>query len=133
MGCHFLFQWIFPTQGSNPCLLCLLRCLVDSLPLVLPGKPSCGTHAEKELPEVRSSLQNEHSEKNLNCGHCDRIFLSDNLMHKQSLWLFSGLTKTFFKCSDCSFLLWSMLRASSLRKSQCPDFSYHGLIHMVPN
>ena len=24
MGCHFLFQRIFPTQGSNPHLLCLL-------------------------------------------------------------------------------------------------------------
>ena len=22
VGCHFLFQVIFPTQGSNPCLLC---------------------------------------------------------------------------------------------------------------
>ena len=26
MGCHFLFQGIFLTQGSNPCLLCLLNC-----------------------------------------------------------------------------------------------------------
>ena len=25
VGCHFLFQGIFPTQGSNLCLLCLLR------------------------------------------------------------------------------------------------------------
>ena len=25
-GCHALLQGIFPTQGSNPCLLCLLRC-----------------------------------------------------------------------------------------------------------
>ena len=25
-GCHFLLQRIFPTQGSNPCLLCLLHC-----------------------------------------------------------------------------------------------------------
>ena len=26
MGCHFLLQGIFPTQGSNPSLLCLLHC-----------------------------------------------------------------------------------------------------------
>ena len=26
VGCHFLFQGIFPTQGSNPHLLCLLHC-----------------------------------------------------------------------------------------------------------
>ena len=25
-GCHFLLTGIFPTQGSNPCLLCLLHC-----------------------------------------------------------------------------------------------------------
>ena len=25
-GCHFLLQEIFPTQGLNPCLLCLLHC-----------------------------------------------------------------------------------------------------------
>ena len=24
--CHLLFQEIFPTKGSNPCLLCLLHC-----------------------------------------------------------------------------------------------------------
>ena len=33
VGCHFLFQGIFPTQGSNLCLLCLLYWQVDSLPL----------------------------------------------------------------------------------------------------
>ena len=26
VDCHFLFQGIFPTQGSNPHLLCLLYC-----------------------------------------------------------------------------------------------------------
>ena len=32
MGCHFLLQGIFLTQGSNSCLLCLLH-WEDSLPL----------------------------------------------------------------------------------------------------
>ena len=32
-GCHALFQGILPTQGSNPCLLFLLRWYLDSLPL----------------------------------------------------------------------------------------------------
>ena len=36
---HFLLQGIFPTQGSNPCLLSLLHWQADSLPLVPPGKP----------------------------------------------------------------------------------------------
>ena len=30
VGCHFLFQRIFPTQESNPCLLCLLHSLPQS-------------------------------------------------------------------------------------------------------
>ena len=32
MGCHFLLRGIFPTQGSNSCLLCLLYWQVVSLP-----------------------------------------------------------------------------------------------------
>ena len=35
---HFLLQGIFPTQGSNLCLLCLLHWQADSLPLVPPRK-----------------------------------------------------------------------------------------------
>jgi len=37
VGCHFLLQGIFPTQGWIPSLLCLLRWQVDSLSLVPPG------------------------------------------------------------------------------------------------
>ena len=33
MGCHALLQGIFPTQGSNPCLLHLLNWQAGSLPL----------------------------------------------------------------------------------------------------
>ena len=36
MGCHFLLQGIFPTQGLN---LCLLNQQVNSLNTVPPGKP----------------------------------------------------------------------------------------------
>ena len=39
MGCHALLQGIFPTQGSNLCLLCLLHWQAGSLPLVPPCKP----------------------------------------------------------------------------------------------
>ena len=39
VGCYFLLQGIFPTQGSNPHLLSLLHWLVGSLPLAPPGKP----------------------------------------------------------------------------------------------
>ena len=42
VGCHTLLQGIFPTQGSNLHLLCLLHWEVDSLALVLK-KPSLST------------------------------------------------------------------------------------------
>ena len=37
-GCHFLLQGIFPTQGSDPHLQCLLHSQADSLPLSHLGK-----------------------------------------------------------------------------------------------
>ena len=37
----FLLQRIFPTQGSNPSLLCLQHWQAGSLLLVPPGKPIC--------------------------------------------------------------------------------------------
>ena len=37
VGYCFLLQGIFPTQGSNPCLLRLLHCQADSLPLSHQG------------------------------------------------------------------------------------------------
>ena len=37
VGCHFLFQWIFPTQGSDLCLLHLVDWQMDSWPLGPPG------------------------------------------------------------------------------------------------
>ena len=39
VDCHALLQEIFPTQGSHSCLSCFLHWQLDSLPLVLPGKP----------------------------------------------------------------------------------------------
>ena len=42
LGCRFLLQGIFPTQGSNPCLLYLVYWQVGSLPLV-PHRKSAST------------------------------------------------------------------------------------------
>ena len=49
MGCHFLLQGIFPTQGSNSHLLHLLHWQADSLPLShLVGPLMLSLDAEKE-------------------------------------------------------------------------------------
>ena len=52
VGCHAPLQGIFPTQGSNPCLLHLLPWQVCSLPLASPGKP----HQPVHLPAFPSSV-----------------------------------------------------------------------------
>ena len=39
VSCHAILQRIFLTQGSNPCLLCLLHWQAGSLPLEPLGKP----------------------------------------------------------------------------------------------
>ena len=39
VGCHFLLQGIFPTHGSNPCLLSFLNWQADSLPQSHLGGP----------------------------------------------------------------------------------------------
>ena len=41
VGCHGVLQGVFPTQGSNLHLLCLLYWQVSSLPLAPRGKPTC--------------------------------------------------------------------------------------------
>ena len=48
--CHFLLQGIFPTQGLNPSLLCLLHWQENSSPLEPPGKSWTGhTYAKNIL------------------------------------------------------------------------------------
>ena len=51
VGCHALLQGIFPAQGLNPRLFCLLHQQEGSLPLVPPRKPVC----------IYSSIKNRNS------------------------------------------------------------------------
>ena len=41
VGRQFLLQGVFPTQGLNPRVLCVLHWQADSSSLAPPGKPSC--------------------------------------------------------------------------------------------
>ena len=63
VSCHALLQGIFPTQGSNPCLLCLLHWQESSLPLVPPGKPkilimgaNCTTSGNLKEPDKHGHI-----------------------------------------------------------------------------
>ena len=53
VGCHFLLQGIFPTQGLNPCLL---HWQVDSLPLSHLGSPSLILISELSLEDCSLPL-----------------------------------------------------------------------------
>ena len=50
VGCHALFQGIFPTQEWNPHPLCLLHWQRGSLPLETPGKPDVLDECFQILP-----------------------------------------------------------------------------------
>ena len=52
-GCHFLFQGILLTQGSNSHLLCLLNCQEDSSPLPAPGRPLKRTLDHSVVPNSK--------------------------------------------------------------------------------
>ena len=58
-GFHALLQGIFPTQGSNPCLFCLLHWQAGYLPLVPPGKPLC--------PQLQGIMLSDTPKENAEC------------------------------------------------------------------
>ena len=57
-GCHFLLQRIFPTQGSNPCLLDFLHWQGNSLPLSHLGSPKVGKGAPRFEPGTSLNIYN---------------------------------------------------------------------------
>ena len=54
MGCRALLQGIFPTQGLNSYLLCLLHWQVGSLPLAPPGWCNFIFQSTGKVSEIRS-------------------------------------------------------------------------------
>ena len=55
MGCHFLLQEIFLTQGLNPPVLHLLQCQVDALPLYHLGSPSLNLYTVQKFKVFRTT------------------------------------------------------------------------------
>ena len=53
VGCCFLLQGIFPTQGLKLLLLHLLHWQADSLPLAQPGKPEEGGEGQNSVFTMR--------------------------------------------------------------------------------
>ena len=74
MGCHFLLQGIFPTQGLNPHLLRLLQREAGSFTTEPPGRPTAYLKANSEGKEGQSSNRT-HWEmwEGMQLGHCQTI------------------------------------------------------------
>ena len=56
VGCHFLLQGVFPTQGSNPRLQHLLHWQVDYLTLCHLGSPNKASYGERLAVSFPSSI-----------------------------------------------------------------------------
>ena len=67
MGCHFLFQRIFPTQGLNPHLL---HWQVDSLPLSCLGTPVMNNKCHEKSKEEQNM---SHKNGSQTANHSPRV------------------------------------------------------------
>ncbi|KAB0361322.1 hypothetical protein FD754_005478, partial [Muntiacus muntjak] len=141
-GCHPLLQGIFPTQGSNHHLLCLLHWQAGSLPLAPPGMPyfikyimfrfSCLKSLQFLLAQsdaVKKSDNNlmfpfiNHSSLS-SCFSYTRVQGSGNC----SLWVKSGPGPIFFVPSVNPVLA---MRACQLVLSVHIYYSQTGLLHFL--
>ena len=58
VGFHALLQGIFPTQGLNPGLLCLLHWQAGSLPRVAPRKPwKAGIRKAEDGADLKETIR----------------------------------------------------------------------------
>ena len=74
VSCHLLLQRIFPTQGSNPCLLCLLKCRQILYPL---------SHQASPIGNVASPSENP------NLVSCVRVGDTHHYMNEETDWTYS--------------------------------------------
>ena len=76
MGCHFLLQGIFPTQGSNLHLLRLLHWQADPLPLCLLGNlKKCTIH---QMMFKHKNYCHEKTDQNP-CSYRTYVYVSNYL------------------------------------------------------
>ena len=105
-GCCFLFQGLFPTQGSNRSLLHLLHWQAGFLPLAPPGKPChLGSRATWEAvpPAPFKCPQLQPSWSTSQCpSSCHP--LSSMLFYQWSTLIFAHSAMLSFKSTSLSFI-----------------------------
>ena len=107
VGCHFLLQGIFPTQGLNPGLLRLLHWQAGSLPLAPPvfwffGQETCGILAlQPGIEPIPLALEGEvlttgPPEKSLGSLYEDKILqLKNQNTHLAMMCTYTCVAVTF--------------------------------------
>ena len=93
MGCHFLLQGIFPTQGSNPCLL---HWQADSLTLSHQGSPVTNSMKTLKMIHIRTK---ERKEKQKSSYHTDD---NNDFIGKRGVGLLASQSAACSSPSPCS-------------------------------
>ena len=88
VGCHFLLQGIFLTQGSN---LGLLHCRQTLYHLSHKGSPAPKPHTSLPLPRVRQLLRGGSGVESILCGGC----LGDLVSNSDLVTCCMTLSKSF--------------------------------------
>ena len=107
VGHHSLLQDIFPTQGSNPCLLSFLHWQAGSLPLGPPGKPQrswvCGSYFYGFMPISLATITDACDVKDSKPVWRKSTSVVD-LVWGEREFLLSGLFHSFWKVLFSSFI-----------------------------
>ena len=85
LGCYVLLQGLFPTQGWNLLLLCLLHWQASSLPLAPPEKPNKDVtvisncmNGEPVSPEETKDVKTQDTDPSyLRCKYSDLVVTDD--------------------------------------------------------
>ena len=99
VGCQALLQGIFPTQGWNLCLLCLLHWQVGSLPLAPPGKPDHDCLAWSPVIIANTARHRRKEVWPGFCRHHSKVYGNHFIMSFSSAWyeLHTGLICHLYK------------------------------------
>ena len=93
-GCYLLLQRIFPTQGSNPHLLCLLHWQKDSLPLCHLGSPRCDSSdlcSKKKYIYIYREIEREKERER------------DRMLWQENFWIYFRKKKIHMISPGCNY------------------------------
>ena len=101
VGCHALLQRIFPTEGSNLCLLHLLSWQADSLQLAPPGKPHfpCASLWKVRKSQLLLCVFTQRSWQ----GHLVKFSIMGEIPHMATALIFLGTLLSL--SGDCHYFL----------------------------